>query len=65
MQSTHGRPTVAEVSLGALKGNLREATRLVTPRARVMAVVKADGYGHGAPAAARAFLEAGAAMLGT
>jgi alanine racemase len=29
-----------------------------------MAVVKADGYGHGAAAAARAFVEAGAAALG-
>ena len=65
MQSTRGRPTVAEVSLGALRQNLREAQRLVGPRVQVMAVVKADGYGHGAVAAARAFLDAGAAMLGT
>jgi len=66
MQSTtHGRPTVAEVSLGALRNNLREAQRLVGSRVGVMAVVKADGYGHGAVTAARAFLDAGAAMLGT
>jgi alanine racemase len=65
MQTTHGRPTVAEVSLGALRNNLREAQRLVGPRVRVMAVVKADGYGHGAAPAARAFLEAGAHVLGT
>ena len=65
MQSTRGRPTVAEVSLGALRNNLREAQRLVGPGARVMAVVKADGYGHGAVASARAFLDAGAAVLGT
>jgi alanine racemase len=65
MQSTRGRPTVAEVSLGALRNNLREAQRLVGPSVRVMAVVKADGYGHGAVASARAFLEAGAAVLGT
>jgi alanine racemase len=65
MQSTHGRPTVAEVSLGALRSNLREAQRLVGARVQVMAVVKADAYGHGAVAAARAFLEAGAAVLGT
>lgn len=31
---------------------------------RVVAVVKADGYGHGAVAAARAFLRGGAALLG-
>jgi alanine racemase len=65
MASAHGRPTVAEVSLGALRNNLREARRLVGERTGVMAVVKADGYGHGAVAAARAFLEGGAAMLGT
>lgn len=66
MQSTtHGRPTVAEVSLGALRNNLREAQRLVGSRVGVMAVVKADGYGHGAVTASRAFLDAGAAMLGT
>ena len=65
MQSTRGRPTVAEVSLGALRNNLREAQRLVGDAVRVMAVVMADGYGHGAAASARAFLEAGAAVLGT
>jgi alanine racemase len=65
MHATHGRPTVAEVSLGALRNNLREAGRVVGPGVRVMAVVKADAYGHGAVAASRAFLEAGAAMLGT
>jgi alanine racemase len=65
MHATHGRPTVAEVSLGALRHNLREAQRLVGPRVGVMAVVKADGYGHGAVAASRAFLDAGAAALGT
>jgi alanine racemase len=65
MQLPHGRPTVAEVSLGALRNNLREAQRLVGARVAVMAVVKADAYGHGALAATRAFLEAGAAVLGT
>src|SRR6185295_1660219 len=65
MQSTRGRPTIAEVSLGALRHNLREAQRVVGPRVQVMAVVKADGYGHGAVASARAFLDAGAAVLGT
>jgi alanine racemase len=65
MQSTQGRPTIAEVSLAALRANLREAERLVGPRVKVMAVVKADAYGHGAVAASRAFLEAGAAVLGT
>ena len=59
-----GRPTVAEVSLGALRNNLRQARELVGPGVGVLAVVKADAYGHGALAAARAFVEAGAAGLG-
>lgn len=65
MAERHGRPTVAEVSLGALRHNCGEARRLAGAGVRVMAVVKADAYGHGAPAAARAFVEAGAALLGT
>jgi len=65
MAARDGRPTVAEVSLAALRHNLGEARRLVGDRARVMAVVKADGYGHGAVDAARAFVAAGAALLGT
>ena len=64
MLEIQGRPTVAEVSLGALRTNLRAARDLVGPAVKVLAVVKADGYGHGAVAAARAFVEAGAAALG-
>src|SRR5437667_11507344 len=64
MHDIQGRPTVAEVSLGALRTNLRAARDLVGPGVKVLAVVKADGYGHGAVAAARAFVEAGAAALG-
>jgi alanine racemase len=64
MHDVHGRPTVAEVSLGALRSNLRQARTLVGPSVGVMAVVKADGYGHGAVGAARAFLEGGAVALG-
>jgi alanine racemase len=64
MLHVEGRPTVAEVSLGALRENCRQARALVGDRTRVLAVVKADGYGHGAVAAARAFLEGGAVGLG-
>src|SRR5439155_253693 len=57
MHDIQGRPTVAEVSLGALRTNLRAARDLVGPGVKVLAVVKADGYGHGAVAAARAQVE--------
>jgi alanine racemase len=64
MSSPHGRPTIAEVSLAALRGNCRQACEVVGPGVGVMAVVKADAYGHGAVPAARAFLEGGARALG-
>lgn len=41
------RPTRAVVDLGALRRNLDFVRRTVGPRVGVMAVVKADGYGHG------------------
>ncbi len=52
----------ADVDLEAVEHNVREIRRLVAP-AEVMAVVKADGYGHGAVHAARAALAAGASRL--
>ena len=57
------RPTEARIDAHALSHNFREARR-AAPRSRVMGVVKADAYGHGAAIAAKAFLEAGADWLG-
>jgi alanine racemase len=53
------RPTRAEVNLEALRHNLRVVKRHAGG-ARVWAVLKADGYGHGAPAVARTLERAGA-----
>ena len=53
----------AVVDLDAIAGNVR-LLRELAGSAQVMAVVKADGYGHGAVAVARAALAAGAAELG-
>jgi alanine racemase len=53
------RATSATIHLGALRDNLRRSRELARP-ARVMAVVKADGYGHGLERVARAFDEADA-----
>ncbi|MCC6222238.1 MAG: alanine racemase [Thermoleophilia bacterium] len=50
------------VDLGALRRNVRCLREAAGP-AELWAVVKADGYGHGARDAARAALEAGAAAL--
>ena len=53
----------ARVDLAAIRGNV-EALRART-RAEVLAVVKADGYGHGLLPSARAALAGGATWLGT
>ncbi|MCB9566374.1 MAG: alanine racemase [Myxococcales bacterium] len=54
------RPTYAHIDSQALIHNLEVVRRRVGARTRVLAVVKADGYGHGAIDAARAFVDAGA-----
>ena len=59
----NGRPVWAEVSLGALAHNLRTIQKWVGPERKVLAVVKADAYGHGAPAVAQALEQAGAAAF--
>jgi len=53
------RPTRAEVNLQALRHNLGVVKRHAGS-AHVWAVLKADGYGHGAPAVARTLERAGA-----
>lgn len=55
---------IAEVDLGAIRHNLAAIRARIGVRTDVMAVVKADAYGHGAPEVARAALEAGAEWLG-
>jgi len=54
----------AEIDLGAVRDNVRALISLLRPPTRLLAVVKADAYGHGAPAVARAAVEAGAWALG-
>jgi alanine racemase len=56
------RPVTATIDLGALRHNLGVA-RSRAPKARVIAVVKANAYGHGLFRAARAFAEADAYAL--
>ena len=57
------RAARAEVDLGAVAHNVGVLRRLVSP-ALLCAVVKADGYGHGAIAVSEAALDAGADWLG-
>jgi len=53
----------AEIDLRAIAHNVHELRRITRAPARMIAVVKADGYGHGAVEVARTVLRAGADML--
>jgi alanine racemase len=57
------RPVWAEVNLDHLAHNVREIRRRIGPRAEIMAVVKANAYGHGAGPVAKVALESGASCL--
>lgn len=52
-----------EINLGALQHNVRHLKAWVGDRVELLAVVKADAYGHGAATVARSALAAGAAWL--
>jgi alanine racemase len=51
--SYNKRPTWAEIDLGNLAANFHATKQFVGPELKYMAVVKADGYGHGAVECAR------------
>lgn len=52
--------TWAEIRLDALAHNFRQIRRKVGPDCKIMAVVKADGYGHGDRQVAQVFQREGA-----
>lgn len=58
------RPTWAEIDLEALAANFQLVRRRVAPEVKVMAVVKADAYGHGAVECARRLAREGADWFG-
>ncbi len=53
------RPTWAEIDPDALAANFHVIKRHVGPKINVMAIVKANAYGHGAVACARRLVECG------
>ena len=55
---------LAEINLAAIERNIALLRGRLRPGTRFCAVVKADAYGHGAPAVATAALAAGADLLG-
>ncbi|MFN2501859.1 MAG: alanine racemase [Pyrinomonadaceae bacterium] len=58
------RPTIAEIDLANLRANLRSSRSFIGEDLTYLAVVKADGYGHGARECARALRDEGAGWLG-
>lgn len=54
----------AEIDLGAIRSNLRAIKGLLSTKTSLMAVVKANAYGHGMLEVARVCVEEGAAYLG-
>lgn len=59
-----GRPTWAEIDLNQLAANFHQVKERVGATARIMAVVKANAYGHGAVACARRLAAEGADWFG-
>jgi alanine racemase len=58
------RPTWAEIDLAASEYNMRRIRSLLAPNVKVLAMIKAEAYGHGMAGVARAAERAGASMLG-
>ena len=59
-----GRPTHAEINLDALEHNLAQIKKSVGREKTILAVVKADAYGHGAVRIAKALEDMGVDFLG-
>lgn len=57
-------PTWVEINLDNLAHNVREVRKMIGPRVSLLAVVKADAYGHGAVEVSRVVLAHGADRLG-
>jgi alanine racemase len=57
------RPTTLEIDLAAAAANIRAVRRMVGPERKIFAVIKADGYGHGAAEMGEVFVAHGADAL--
>lgn len=55
------RPAVVKVNLGAIRRNIKNEMQHLEPNQKMLAVVKANGYGHGAVEVAKVAEEEGAA----
>ncbi len=62
--SSHSPPTVATINLRALTQNLDQVRRRIPAACQVLAVVKANAYGHGAVEVTRALQRCGVSRFG-
>lgn len=56
---------IAEINLDNIAFNIRQIRNIVNPKSKLLAIVKADGYGHGAVEVAKTCLYNGAEHLAT
>lgn len=64
MKVRRGRPTVAEIDRAALRWNVQRVKERLGPKTQLIAIVKADGYGHGGPEVARVLEREGVRSFG-
>ena len=62
--SQSGRPTFCYIDLGALRWNFRQARKKIAAGVKILSVVKADAYGHGANRIARILEDEGSDAFG-
>jgi alanine racemase len=59
-----GRPTLCFIDLAALRWNLRQIKAKVGPDTKILSMIKANAYGHGARAVAKALADEGTYAFG-
>ncbi len=59
-----GRPTLCTIDLAALRWNLRQVRAKVGAQVKILSMIKANAYGHGALAVARVLAEEGSDAFG-
>src|SRR5918994_3690257 len=63
-ESPHGRPTSCFIDHQALRWNLQQIREKIGTRIKILSMVKANGYGHGAGAISRTLAGAGSDAFG-
>jgi len=64
LEPLQGRPTLCFIDHGALRWNLRQIRDTVGAQVKILAMIKANGYGHGATAIAQTLVGAGSDAFG-